>query len=57
MIKKGSVSVWKGKELLRSMKEGEAFGENALYSSSARGATVKCDTEVIVLSLGRENLK
>jgi hypothetical protein len=39
------------------MKEGEAFGENALYSSSARGATVKCESEVIVLSLGRENLK
>jgi cGMP-dependent protein kinase len=35
---------------------GDSFGEQALYLSSTRGASVKADTEVKCLSLGRENL-
>ncbi len=56
MIKEGTVSIWKEGKELRKLGQNDSFGENALYESSTRMATVKADTECEVLSLGRDNL-
>lgn len=63
MIKSGEVSVWKGSKEIRKMGAKDSFGyawhltsEQALYEKSVRGASVKADTEVKCVTLGRENL-
>lgn len=56
MIVSGTVSVWKDKDKIRNMGEGDSFGEQALYISSVRQASVRAETEVFVLSLGRTNI-
>lgn len=56
MIKEGSVTIYKGTQFIRTLYKGESFGEQALYMSSVRWATVKADETVKVLSLGRKNI-
>lgn len=56
MIKEGEVSIWKGQKELRKLGKGDSFGEQALFVSSVRAASVKADTEVKVLSLGRDKI-
>ena len=34
----------------------DSFGEQALYEKSTRGASVRAETEVRCLALGRDNL-
>lgn len=56
MIKEGEVSIWKGQKELRKLGKGDSFGEQALFVSSVRAASVRADTEVKVLSLGRDKI-
>ena len=56
IIKKGTVSVLKGKKELRQMTKGDAFGEQALYYNSLRTCSVKALDETICLALGRDVL-
>ncbi|KAM3140588.1 hypothetical protein pb186bvf_007400 [Paramecium bursaria] len=56
VIKEGEVSVWKGKNKINTMGPKDSFGEQALYEKSQRGATVKAETEVKCLALGRDTI-
>ncbi|KAL4499727.1 hypothetical protein ABPG72_017267 [Tetrahymena utriculariae] len=56
MIKEGIVSVWKDKKEIRKLGKGDSFGEQALYVSSKRAASVRAEGPVKLLSLGRDNL-
>ncbi|CAD8075753.1 unnamed protein product [Paramecium primaurelia] len=56
VIKTGQVQILKGDKLIRKMGAKDSFGEQALYEKSVRGATVKAETEVRCVALGRENL-
>ncbi|CAK66144.1 unnamed protein product (macronuclear) [Paramecium tetraurelia] len=56
VIKSGQVQILKGDKLIRKMGAKDSFGEQALYEKSVRGATVKAETEVKCVALGRENL-
>nr|CAD79354.1 cGMP-dependent protein kinase [Paramecium tetraurelia] len=56
VIKSGQVQILKGDKLIRKMGAKDSFGEQALYEKSVRGATVKAETEVRCVALGRENL-
>lgn len=54
VIKEGMVSVLKGEKEIRKMGKGDSFGEQALYYKTVRFCTVKADTEVKCLALGRD---
>ncbi len=54
VIKEGTVSVLKGKKVIRKMTKGDSFGEQALYYNTVRACSVKADTEVKCLALGRD---
>ena len=41
IIKEGQVQILKGNKEIRKMNKGEAFGEQALYYNTVRGASVK----------------
>ena len=56
MIKEGTVSVWKDKKEICKLGKGDSFGEQALYVTSKRAASVVADEPVTLLSLGRDNL-
>ncbi|EGR32104.1 protein kinase domain protein [Ichthyophthirius multifiliis] len=56
MIKDGTVSVWQSGKIIRKLQKGDSFGEQALYVSSTRAASVKAETQVQLMSLGRQNL-
>ena len=53
-IAQGSVSVWRQAQRVAVMGEGDFFGEMALFSRGPRMATVKADTDVVVLEFPRE---
>lgn len=53
-IKKGIVSIVKGPNEIRKMTKGDSFGEQALYYKTVRSCSVKADTEVKCLALGRD---
>lgn len=56
VIKDGEVSVWRNKVKINKMGKNDSFGEQALYEKTTRGATVRAETEVKCLALGRDNL-
>lgn len=56
VIKSGSVSVLNKGVPVRELGPTDSFGEQALYVSSVRGASVKANSEVKCLTLGRHNL-
>ncbi|CAD8044669.1 unnamed protein product [Paramecium primaurelia] len=56
VIKSGTVGVFKGKKQINTMGPKDSFGEQALYEKSTRGASVRAETEVKCLALGRDNL-
>lgn len=55
-IAQGTVSVWREKQSVAVMHEGDFFGEMALLSGTPRMATVKADTDVVVLEFPRESM-
>ena len=55
-IAQGSVSVWRQAHQVAVMREGEFFGEMALLSGAPRMASVKADTDVVVLEFPRESM-
>ena len=55
-IAQGSVSVWREAHKVAVMREGEFFGEMALLSGAPRMASVKADTDVVVLEFPRESM-
>lgn len=56
VIKSGDVSVLKGDKEIRKMGKGDSFGEQALYYNTVRSCSVRADSEVKCLALGREIL-
>jgi cAMP-dependent protein kinase regulator len=55
-IAQGTVSVWREKQKVAVMHEGDFFGEMALLSGTPRMATVKADTDVVLLEFPRESM-
>ena len=55
-LAQGSVSVWRQAQKVAVMEEGDFFGEMALLSGAPRTATVKADTDVVVLEFPRESM-
>lgn len=53
-VVQGAVSVWRKAQRVAQLGEGEFFGELALLTGAPRQATVKADTEVVVLEFPRE---
>ena len=56
MIMSGTVSIWKNGKELRKLDAGDSFGEQALFKSSQRAASVQADGETKVLSLARDHI-
>ena len=52
----GVVSILKGQNEIRKLTKGDSFGEQALYYKTVRSCSVKADTEVKCLALGRDVL-
>jgi cGMP-dependent protein kinase len=50
------VSVIKGDKVIRKMGGGDSFGEQALYYNTVRSCSVRAESEVKCLALGREVL-
>lgn len=55
-LAQGTVSVWRKAEKVAEMHEGDFFGEMALLSGAPRTATVKAETDVVVLEFPRESM-
>lgn len=55
-IAQGAVSVWREAQRVAVMREGEFFGEMALLSGAPRMASVKADTDVVVLEFPRASM-
>ncbi len=55
-LAQGTASVWRENARVATMNEGDFFGEMALLSGAPRMATVKADTDVVVLEFPRESL-
>ena len=53
-VAQGTVSVWRKLVKVAVMNEGDFFGEMALLSRGPRMATVKAETDVVVLEFPRE---
>lgn len=53
-VVQGAVSVWRKAQRVAQLGEGEFFGELALLTGAPRQATVKADTEVVVLEFPRD---
>lgn len=54
---KGVVQVIKNEKILTNLKEGDIFGEMAIFENKPRSAAIKALTEVSVLSLTKDNFK
>ena len=54
LIQSGTVSVFRNQIKIDQRGPGDVLGELALINDSPRGATVRCDTEVAVTCLSRE---
>lgn len=50
------MSIVKGDKEIRKLREGDSFGEQALYVKSVRQCSVRADGEVFCLALGRDTL-
>lgn len=57
IIRKGVAEVVKGNNVLREMKEGESFGEQALIASGNRAVTVRAGANCSCLALSRGDLQ
>ena len=55
-LAQGTASVWRESQRVATMKEGDFFGEMALLSGAPRMATVKADSDVVVLEFPRESM-
>lgn len=55
-VVQGAVSVWRKAQRVAQLGEGEFFGELALLTGAPRMATVKADTDVVVLEFPRESM-
>lgn len=55
-VVQGAVSVWRKAQRVAQLAEGEFFGELALLTGAPRVATVKADTDVVVLEFPRESM-
>ena len=55
-IAQGTVSVWRKDQRVAVMHDGDFFGEMALLSGAPRMASVKADTDVVVLEFPRESM-
>ena len=55
-LAQGTASVWREKQRVATMKEGDFFGEMALLSGAPRMATVKADSDGVVLEFPRESM-
>lgn len=57
IIKEGTVECIKDGKCIRELKEGDSFGEAALYSDGQRTVTVRAKNTARMLALGRESLQ
>lgn len=57
IIKEGIVECIKDGKVIRELKEGDSFGEAALYSDGQRTVTVRSKNTSRLLALGRESLQ
>jgi cGMP-dependent protein kinase len=57
IIKQGSVECVKDGKPFRVLKEGESFGENALFQDGKRSLTVRAAQDCLCLSLSRDALQ
>lgn len=57
IIKEGVVEVMKDGKCVRELKDGDSFGEAALYSDGQRTMTVRAKNTARCLALGREALQ
>ncbi len=55
-LAQGTASVWRESQRVATMQEGDFFGEMALLSGAPRMATVKADSDVVVLEFPRQSL-
>jgi cGMP-dependent protein kinase len=56
IIKEGTVAIIKAGKEIRKMAKGETFGEQALYSNTVRGCTVKAVEDAKCLAIGRQTI-
>ncbi|CAD8135411.1 unnamed protein product [Paramecium pentaurelia] len=56
LIKSGTVGVFKENKQINTMGPGYSFGVQALYEKITRGASVRAETEVKCLTIGRDKL-
>jgi CRP-like cAMP-binding protein len=54
IIFSGSVSVYKGRQLLATLKEKDFFGELSLLDTETRSATVKANTDCTLFRIDQE---
>ena len=54
VVKSGSVSVRLGNRTLRTIGEGDIFGEMALIDNEPRSATIVADTDTVVVPVGEK---
>lgn len=55
-VAQGRVSVWRKSRQVALLREGAFFGEMALLSGAERMATVRADTDVVLLEFPRESM-
>ena len=59
MIKEGTCGIWVAKEghepeRVATLKTGHVFGEMSLLTGEKRSATVRADTDLVVIEIGKE---
>jgi len=54
IIMSGDIGVYKGENRVRVLKEGDSFGEQAIYMTQVRTMSCKAETDCVLLTLGRD---